>query len=113
LCTRYVPYIIVMNGRQSKATHGKIQGNYKWLEFVMLTSLLVENFRPFIFVAWSIHLWCTSIQEFTCLAPMIHKSSSDLKKNHHAVFLYSLKKYLNRSWTCLEYIFPIKVFEWF
>jgi hypothetical protein len=29
LCTRYVPYIIVMNGRQSKATHGKIQGNYK------------------------------------------------------------------------------------
>jgi len=24
-----VPYIIVMNGRQSKATHGKIQGNNK------------------------------------------------------------------------------------
>jgi hypothetical protein len=27
--------LTAMNGRQSKATHGKIQGNYKRLEFVM------------------------------------------------------------------------------
>jgi hypothetical protein len=29
LCTRYVPHITVMKGRQSKATHEKIQGNYE------------------------------------------------------------------------------------